>query len=174
MFGLNYIIFRPHNVYGERQNIGDRYRNVIGIFINNVMKGKPMPIFGDGEQQRAFSHINDIAPLIACSIQNGKVYQETFNIGADTPYTINELSKCIAKHMNVEPNVQYLEARNEVKIAYSDHSKIKKYFPEYQTNTSLDDGIKGMVDWALINGSKESSKFENIEILEKLPPSWLN
>jgi len=50
MFGLPYVIFRPHNVYGERQNIGDRYRNVIGIFMNQIMQGQPMSIFGDGTQ----------------------------------------------------------------------------------------------------------------------------
>ena len=49
MFGLDYVIFRPHNVYGERQNIGDRYRNVIGIFMNQIMRGEPMTIFGDGD-----------------------------------------------------------------------------------------------------------------------------
>ena len=48
MFGLDYVIFRPHNVYGERQNIGDRYRNVVGIFMNQLLKGEPMTIFGDG------------------------------------------------------------------------------------------------------------------------------
>jgi len=67
MFGLNYIIFRPHNVYGERQNIGDRYRNVIGIFMNQLMKGEPLTIFGDGKQTRAFSYIDDVAPVIAHS-----------------------------------------------------------------------------------------------------------
>ena len=47
MFGLPFVVFRPHNVYGERQNIGDRYRNVVAIFMNQVMSGKPMTIFGD-------------------------------------------------------------------------------------------------------------------------------
>ena len=67
MFKLPYIVFRPHNVYGERQNIGDRYRNVVGIFFNQIMQGLPMTIFGDGEQMRAFSHIDDVAPIIAAS-----------------------------------------------------------------------------------------------------------
>ena len=58
-------IFRPHNVYGERQNIADRYRNVIGIFMNQVLQGQPMTVFGDGLQTRAFSHVDDVAPLIA-------------------------------------------------------------------------------------------------------------
>src|SRR5580658_3109311 len=65
MFGLNYVIFRPHNVYGEYQNLGDRYRNVVGIFMNQIMQGKPMTIFGDGKQTRAFSYIDDVAPAIA-------------------------------------------------------------------------------------------------------------
>ena len=65
MFGLAYTIFRPHNVYGERQNIADRYRNVVGIFMNQLLNGEPMTIFGDGEQERAFTHISDIAPIIA-------------------------------------------------------------------------------------------------------------
>jgi UDP-glucose 4-epimerase len=69
MFGLNYIIFRPHNVYGERQNVGDKYRNVIGIFMNQILQNKPLTVFGDGKQSRAFSYIGDIAPVIANSIK---------------------------------------------------------------------------------------------------------
>src|SRR5690606_21361166 len=65
MFGLNYIVFRPHNVYGEYQNIGDPYRNVIGIFMNQLMQGKSLSVFGDGKQTRAFSYIDDVAPYIA-------------------------------------------------------------------------------------------------------------
>ena len=68
MFGLDYIIFRPHNVFGERQNIGDKYRNVIGIFMNQILQNKPLTVFGDGEQSRAFSYIGDVAPIIANSI----------------------------------------------------------------------------------------------------------
>src|ERR1039458_628950 len=67
MFGLDYVIFRPHNVYGERQNIRRRYRNVVGIFMNQLLRGEPMTIFGDGTQQRAFTHIDDVAPIIARS-----------------------------------------------------------------------------------------------------------
>src|SRR5882672_9258868 len=53
MFGLDYIIFRSHNVYGERQNIGDRYRNVVGIFMNQILRGEPMTIFGDGTDRKS-------------------------------------------------------------------------------------------------------------------------
>jgi UDP-glucose 4-epimerase len=61
---LNYIIFRPHNVYGEYQNIGDKYRNVVGIFMNQILQGKPMTIFGDGEQ-KGLSVISEILLLIS-------------------------------------------------------------------------------------------------------------
>src|SRR5437867_6984996 len=112
MFGLNYIIFRPHNVYGERQNIGDKYRNVIGIFMNCLLQKKPMPVFGDGTQTRAFSYISDVAVPIARSGQMPEVFNETFNIGADKPYTINELASEVAKAFGVEPEIKYHPARN--------------------------------------------------------------
>ena len=78
LFGLNYIIFRPHNVYGERQNLGDRYRNVVGIFMNQLMQGEDLTIFGDGEQTRSFSYIGDVAPIIARSVEVESAYNETF------------------------------------------------------------------------------------------------
>src|SRR3712207_2836178 len=84
MFGLEYTIFRPHNVYGERQNIADRYRNVIGIFMNNVLRDEPLPVFGDGRQTRAFSHIDDVAPVIARAPLVEGARNEVFNVGADT------------------------------------------------------------------------------------------
>ncbi len=83
-FGLNYIVFRPHNVYGERQNIGDKYRNVVGIFMNQILRGEPLTIFGDGEQTRAFSYIDDVAPVIARSVWNEAAYGEAFNVGGGT------------------------------------------------------------------------------------------
>src|SRR5712675_320811 len=96
MFGLDYVIFRPHNVYGERQHIGDRYRNVIGIFMNQLMRGEPMSIFGDGTQTRAFSYIGDVAPLMADAIGVPAAFNQTFNVGADESTTVNELAVMVA------------------------------------------------------------------------------
>src|SRR5438067_12805630 len=93
MFGLDYTIFRPHNVYGELQNSADPYRNVIGIFMNQVMSGRPMTVFGDGLQTRAFTHIDDVAPVIARSIAVPAAANEVFNVCADTPYTVLDLSR---------------------------------------------------------------------------------
>jgi UDP-glucose 4-epimerase len=92
LFGLNYVVFRPHNVYGPRQNIADRYRNVVGIFMNQILQRQPMTIFGDGTQTRAFSYIDDVAPVMADAIETPAAWNETFNIGADEPYSLLQLA----------------------------------------------------------------------------------
>ena len=171
MFDLDYIIFRPHSVYGEKQNIADKYRNVIGIFMNQIMQNKPMTIFGDGRQTRAFSYIGDVAPIIAKSIYNHSAYGEVFNIGAERPYSILTLAKVVAKVMEVEPDIMYLEPRNEVKNAYCDHAKLKRVFGEIKS-TSLEEGLVRMAEWARKIGPKES-KFMDIEIKQNLPKGWI-
>src|SRR3954469_5826435 len=91
MFGLDFTIFRPHNVYGERQNVGDRYRNVVGIFMNQLMRGEPMTIFGDGRQTRAFTYAGDVAPIVAEAPFKSRALGQVFNVGADTPYEVRVL-----------------------------------------------------------------------------------
>jgi UDP-glucose 4-epimerase len=172
MFDLNFIIFRPHNVYGEYQNIGDKYRNVVGIFMNQIMQRKPLSIFGDGTQTRAFSYIRDIAPLMANSVRIPKLYNQIFNIGADDVFTVNEMATIVCEEFGIQPEIHYLEARKEVMHAYSDHSKIKKYFGEY-SHTSLKDGVSHMARWARIVGARKSKNFTNIEIRKNLPSKWV-
>lgn len=172
MFGLNYVIFRPHNVYGEHQNIGDRYRNVVGIFINQLMQKKPLTIFGNGSQTRAFSYISDVAPYIAKSAFEPNAQNQIINIGADTDFSVNELAETVLKIMKSDCKINYLDARNEVQHAYSDHSKAKNIF-NINNHTTLEKGIEKMIDWAVKHGSRKTPKFENIEIFEKLPKIWV-
>jgi UDP-glucose 4-epimerase len=171
MFGLDYVIFRPHNVYGERQNIGDRYRNVVGIFMNQLLRGEPMTIFGDGLQQRAFSHIDDVAPIIASSVNFPAALNQVFNVGADVPHTVNELAVIVSEAMGRPCNIRNLDARNEVKIAFSDHSKSERVFGK-QVKTTLSQGVHAMAQWVSLHGARESSIFEEIEIAKNMPPSW--
>lgn len=171
MFGLEYVVFRPHNVYGEYQNIGDRYRNVVGIFMNQLMQGRPLSVFGDGQQQRAFSYIGDIAPVLANCVNVPEAYGQVFNIGADEPFTVNRLATAVMEAMGVNGEVQHVEARNEVVHAWSDHSKAHRVFGA-QRNTPLVVGLARMADWAREVGARESKPFTNIEITEKLPPFW--
>lgn len=172
LFGLDYIIFRSHNVYGERQNLNDKYRNVFGIFINQIKRNKPITIFGDGEQTRAFTYIRDISPIIAKSIENQNAYNQVFNIGASKPYTVKYIAEVIKEAMNV-PNheVIHLAPRKEVVHAYSSHEKVKEFF-SYEDKTSLKDGVKKMIDWARNMKVGEGKKFTNIEITKNLPETW--
>jgi UDP-glucose 4-epimerase len=171
MFGLDYIIFRPHNVYGERQNIGDRYRNVVGIFMNQILRGEPMTIFGDGTQIRAFTHIDDIAPIIASSVDIPAAWNQIFNVGADVPYAVNDLASIVAEAMGAEHRVARLDPRNEVKVAFSDHLKAQHVFGK-KPQTPLATGIRAMAAWVKANGARESSIFEDIEVRKKMPASW--
>lgn len=171
MFGLDHIIFRPHNVYGERQNIGDKYRNVVGIFMNQILQEKPMTIFGDGSQTRAFSYIGDVAPIIAQSIEVPKAYNQIFNIGADLPYSVNDLAGSVARAMGVEPNILRLPARNEVLHAYSSHAKVQHVFGPRKLH-SLEVGLSRMAHWVKQHGARSSKKFENIEVSKNFPQAW--
>jgi UDP-glucose 4-epimerase len=172
MFGLEYTIFRPHNVYGERQNIADRYRNVIGIFMNAVMQGRPMPIYGDGSQTRAFSHISDVAPTIARSPLVAEAVNATFNVGADQPHSVRDLAHVIAAAFGVEPEVLHLPAREEVTHAFSDHTRVREVFGDGEP-VSLEEGIGRMAAWARARGPRAPVEFsEPVEVERNLPPSW--
>lgn len=171
MFGLDYVIFRPHNVYGEFQNLSDRYRNVIGIFMNQIMRGEAMTIFGDGEQTRAFSYIGDIAPVIARSVTVDGAINQVFNIGADVPYSVNQLAETVAQAFGVEANIEYLDARKEVMHAYSSHDKVREVFGQV-ADTPLEEGITHMAHWAKEFGPRSPSTFGSIEVTKNLPPSW--
>lgn len=173
MFGLNYVVFRPHNVYGEYQNLSDPYRNVIGIFMKQIMKGEPMTIFGDGEQTRAFSYVGDIAPAIARAPFVAAAQNEIFNVGADEPYTVNSLARYVAEAMDApEHPVVHLPARNEVQQAYADHTKAKLTF-DLQKQTLLPEGLARMAAWAKQTTLRPLQGFAAIEVEKNMPQSWL-
>jgi UDP-glucose 4-epimerase len=172
MFGLNYVIFRPHNVYGEYQNIGDRYRNVVGIFMNQLMQGKPLTVFGDGTQSRAFSYIGDVAPHIARSAGMPACQNQIINIGGDEVYSVNDLARTVMEAMDMPGAVRHVAARNEVQHAFASHDKARRLFDQ-QSFTPLDAGVRAMAAWARQVGIRKSQKFGNVEITDKLPPVWL-
>jgi UDP-glucose 4-epimerase len=173
MFGLDWIVFRPHNVYGERQNLGDRYRNVIGIFMNQLLQGQPMTIFGDGRQTRAFSYIGDVAPLMASAIDVPAAYNDVFNIGADQATSVNDLATLVAAAMGKPADIVHLEARREVVHAIADHSKVERTFG-YRARWSLHDGLHRMAEWAKAVGPTRPRSRQDLEVLKNLPPSWRN
>lgn len=171
LFGLDYVIFRPHNVYGPRQNIGDPYRNVVGIFMNQILQGKPLTIFGDGTQSRAFSYIDDVAPAIADSVEGDAYVNDLFNIGADRPCTLNELAAAVAAAMGVPPAVQHLAPRTEVQHAYASHAKVRRITGR-RDETPLSEGLARMAAWVRQHGARTGARFEGIEITRNLPAAW--
>jgi UDP-glucose 4-epimerase len=170
MFGLDYTIFRPHNVYGELQNLADPYRNVIGIFMNQLLSGRPMTIFGDGMQTRAFTHIDDVAPVIARSIDVPASANEVFNVGADTPYTVLDLAQAVAGALEVaEPEIEFCRRarRSSMRSPTTSASRLRP-----RAGGAARGGPRRMATWALETGVRDPIRFESVEVLRNLPPSW--
>lgn len=165
--GFEYVIARPHNVYGPRQNMSDPYRNVVTIWMNAKLRGEPCYIYGDGEQRRCFSYIDDVVEaLYTCGFDD--VVGKTFNIGADKSYSLNELAAAIG----VKP-VYLPERPQEVKEAISDHSEAKKHL-NYEDAVSLQEGIQKTWEWVKNVGPVEPTYTEfEILNLDKIPSNWI-
>lgn len=171
VFGLRSIVFRPHNVYGERQNIGDPYRNVVGIFMNQILRGEPLTIFGDGTQTRGFSHVSDVAPVMVDALERPEVHDETFNIGADRSCSVNQLGELVSRAMGVPFRPAYLPARFEAAHAQASHDKARALL-QYRDAVRLEDGVSAMAAWAKQVGPREGQRFGALEIERNLPPAW--
>jgi UDP-glucose 4-epimerase len=171
MWGMEFAVLRPHNVYGERQNIADPYRNVIGIFMNELMHGREMPIFGDGSQTRAFTYIGDIAPLIVRAGFDTAAANQIVNIGADEAVSVSELAKLTADALGVPCRMSYGAARQEAQHAFADHERASRIFGPL-ASTPLRVGLARMAEWARAAGPLAPRGFEGIEIERGLPDRW--
>lgn len=174
--GFEYSILRPHNVYGERQNISDPYRNVVGIFIRRAMQAEPVIIYGDGEQTRAFSYIGDVTPAIARAGFEPKAVGTAINIGPTEEYSINELAKKLSKLFPALSVEHVADRPLEVKHAYCTNDKAIDILG-YQTNTSIEQGLSNMVDWAMAlqqkSGIAEPKYLDELELVnESTPETW--
>lgn len=170
-FGLDYTIFRPQNVYGDRQHIGDKYRNVIGIFMNQLLQGKPLTVFGDGQQVRAFSHVSDIVGPMVEVLDMPETSKQVFNVGGDTPYTINRLVTALREVSGLKTEVTYLPPRKEAVEAYADHRKVRVLFKR-ASKVQLDEGLSRMWKWAQSIGPQPATPAPEIEVDLNMPPSW--
>jgi UDP-glucose 4-epimerase len=172
MFGLDYTIFRPHNVYGEGQNIADRYRNVVGIFMNQLLHDQPMTVFGDGQQSRGFTYIDDVAPIIASCPDIALSANRTFNIGASDPYTVLDLARIVARAFGIDdPSIEHLAPRDEVLHAFASHAELHSVFGAPEV-IDLETGVERMARWARTIGPRYPVGFNEIELRRNMPPSW--
>lgn len=170
-FGLPYTIFRPHNLYGPYQSMRDRYRNVVGIFLNQAMAGAPLSVFGDGLQTRAFTYVGDVVGKMAESAWSERARNQVLNVGGDQTYSILDLARTVVAVTGKELPIQHLPARNEVVHAHSDHTRFREVLGDFK-ETGLLQGLARTWTWAEKIGPTETPRFSAIEIEEGLPPSW--
>lgn len=178
--GFEYVIIRPHNVYGSKQNLSDPYRNVIGIFINCLLNNKNFYIYGNGEQTRAFTYIDDFTPYILKTGFLKDLHGEIINIGPSEEYTINHLADVVLKNFFLNGKVPrhlkpvYLPLRpQEVMNAYCTNDNAKKLLG-YKTTVKLEAGVRKMIDWAKTLGPQKFNYLDDGLELETddVPETW--
>ncbi len=170
----DYTIFRPHNVFGPRQNVSDPYRNVVAIFMRCAREGKPMPIFGGGTQTRSFSYIDAVARSIAAAPMTAGARNRIINVGGDEPMSVRDLARTVADVMGVPFEVDWLPARKEVAHAHCRHDLSRSLFPEaYAGHVGIAEGLQRMADFVRSRPIPPPTECPApIEIPDGLPPSW--
>lgn len=168
--GLDWCIIRPHNVYGIKQNIWDKYRNVLGIWMYQALNDKPMLIYGDGEQTRSFSYIDDCLESFWNAAVLPEASKEIINVGGIYSSTINEACATLCDIIGYD-KVEHKEARHEVKHAVPSYDKSVELLG-YEQKTSLRDGLTQMWDWAKSQPNRRQYKWENYEITKGLYSYW--
>ncbi len=170
--GLDYCIIRPHNVYGINQNIWDKYRNVLGIWMYYHLNGKPLSIFGDGTQVRAFSYIDDsLLPLWNAAISD-KASKQIINLGGIKEYSINEAAEILIDVMG-GGTIEFHEKRHEVHVAIPTYQKSIDLL-DFEHKTDLHEGLTKMWNWAKKVPMKDRFVWQNYEIEKGIYSFWKN
>ena len=170
--GLDYCIIRPHNVFGKKQNIWDKYRNVLGIWMYYHLNGQPITIFGDGTQKRAFSYIDDsLEPLWNAAIRP-EASQQIINLGGIHEYSINEAADILAEVMGGAEKV-YLEGRHEVHTAVPTYQKSIDILG-FEHKTDLREGLEKMWEWAQQQPMRDRFVWPTYELDKGIYSYWKN
>jgi len=170
-----YTTIRPHNVFGERQSLRDPFRNVVAIFMNRIMRGEPLYVYGDGEQKRAFSYIGDSLPSFLRAVElRPDLDRQIVNVGGSEPVTVNEMLKLVVSEFQARVEVVHLPDRpREVKNAYSTWQKSVDLLG-YEEKYGLQEGIRRMAVWAREQGPQPWRE-EALELpSDKAPSIWMN
>jgi UDP-glucose 4-epimerase len=167
---LDWCIIRPHNVYGRNQNIWDKYRNVLGIWMFQKLNNEPFTIFGDGEQKRAFSYIDDCLPGLWQAATSKQASKQIINLGGVSETSILEAATILSGVVG-GADIQFLENRHEVKYAYPTHQKSIDLL-NYQEKTSLQEGLSTMWEWAQEQPMRERFQWEEYELDNGIYQYW--
>ena len=167
---LDWCIIRPHNIYGENQNIWDKYRNVLGIWMYQILHNEPMLIYGDGEQTRAFTYINDNLEPIWNAAVMPQASKQIINLGGIVPYTINEAANTLSKITRYD-KIEHKEARHEVKWAVPTYQKSIDILG-FEHKTELCDGLTKMWEWVKKQPNRERYVWDNYEVTNGIYSYW--
>ncbi|GCF15215.1 GDP-mannose 4,6-dehydratase [Haloarcula mannanilytica] len=176
IYGFEYVIAVPHNIIGPRQRYDDPFRNVAAIFINRMLQGKQPIIYGDGEQKRCFTFIQDDVRPLQKLAHYDNVTGEVINIGPDDEFiTINHLAETIADILDFDLDPIYKPDRpQEVKLANCSADKARRMI-DYEAQYTLRDGLQEMADWIEERGAKEFEYHLECEIVnDQTPDTWTN
>ena len=171
--GLDWCIIRPHNVYGAKQNIWDKYRNVLGIWMYQKLSGKPMTIFGSGNQTRAFSYIDDsLEPLWNAAIDT-RASKQIINLGGIHSVSILEANNILKNVIGCPENTVFFEERHEVMHAVSTYQKSIDILG-FKHETDLEDGLTKMWEWAKVQPMRNQFIWPSFELDKGLYSFWKN
>jgi UDP-glucose 4-epimerase len=168
--GLDWCIIRPHNVYGIKQNIWDKYRNVLGIWMYQHLNGEPMTIFGDGEQTRAFSYIDDIVEPLWKSAILPQASKEIINLGGIEEWTINKANSLLRSIIG-SGEVVYKEGRHEVKNSIPTFQKSIDILG-FEHKTNLEEGLWDMWVWASHQPKRDRFVWPSYELDNGIYSFW--
>jgi UDP-glucose 4-epimerase len=168
--GLRYTVIRPHNFYGVNQNIWDRYRNVLGIWMYQLMKDEPMTIYGDGEQTRAFSFVDDaMVPLWRA--QDPECDGHTINLGGIHEHSINQACEALIRVTGTRIRPIHLPPRHEAKHAWTTWQKSVDMLG-FKHEVELEDGLGRMWEWAQRQPERPRKAWESFEIDRGVYSYW--
>jgi len=168
--GLDYCIIRPHNVYGVKQNIWDKYRNVLGIWMYQHMNGEPMTIFGDGTQTRAFSYIDDSLKSLWNAAVLPQASKQIINLGGIEEYSINHACE-ILRDVVGGGKIIYKETRHEVKHSIPTYQKSIDILG-FEHKTNLHDGLSEMWKWAQQQPTRDRFVWSSYELDKGIYSFW--
>jgi len=171
---FDYVNLVPHNIIGPNQKYDDPYRNVVSIMINRILNDKSPIIYGDGEQVRCFSDIDDVVNPLLKSITNDNAIGETINVGPDeNAISINQLADIVLKTLNSNLEPIYVDERpQEVKFAHCSADKARDLLG-YNTTVNLEESITKIAEWIISKGKKDFRYHLDVEILNnRTPKTW--
>jgi UDP-glucose 4-epimerase len=144
--GLDWTIIRPHNIFGPGQSIWQKTRNVFGIWMSRHLQGLPLLVYGDGEQRRAFSYIDDCVPCLWRAATGASSSRQIINLGGTKDYSLNEAAEALREVMG-GGSIAHVEPRHEVKEAFCTYQKSVDLLG-YRDLTTLREGLMQMWAWA--------------------------